>query len=202
MDTTNQYHISVESIRLSAYRLITIFYANIEVNRRSDPKIESLEQAFFKNEFSEHLIRMAVLIRLFEDQIRNQERSPEGEKYLNRLRHVNERFDCLGEFSEPKLTLRDVCNKIIHRTKFQFLAVTRQDGQHEHDYTLDFDDLGFESPSAMAAAGVVLKPTEPIEWRHKTPLIRLEGAKNGKTWWHLINIEEVVKAIETLFASD
>lgn len=177
----SSYTLDRDSIKLDAYRLICLFYANKEIARRSDPTNEfpdsaaRLEKAFFPREMSRLLLSIAIGLRTLDDQMRNlRADASERVKYIAARDRAN-RLQCMM-FDE--MPLREVCNKIVHATVVE--PHTRE-GVEPHEYDL----LAWEASDDDASIG----------WEHLSGNIRLGGKKAGEQWWHLLEVPIFVEAV-------
>jgi hypothetical protein len=112
------YELDAEQIKLNAYRLGGLFFADKEIARRSDPASPNaaawLEQHFFVREMSHLLLQIAIALRVMDDQMRARPEADTGRaEYFRRRDETDKQFQCMM-FDE--LPLREVCNKIIHAT--------------------------------------------------------------------------------------
>ncbi|WP_397409567.1 hypothetical protein [Polaromonas sp.] len=190
-----------EAIQLNAYRLICLFYANREIARQSDPVHEYpdgaaiLERTFFPREMSHLLITIAIAIRSIDDQIPVSNNDEETKREYIKIRdQVDRRHSCMMFDS---MSLREVCNKIIHATTVEPHSV---EGAGDHLY----DEYMWESwqeGQEHGGAAEHQKPS-PIGWKHLSGNIRLGGKKNGKQWWHLLQVPVFVEAIQSLLSSE
>jgi hypothetical protein len=197
----SSYALDRESIRLDAYRLLCLFFANKEIARRGDPNhtfagpAELLERAFFPREMSRLLLSIAIALRTLDDQFSGRHaESTERDDYMKRREAVDKRYRCMM-FDE--MPLREVCNKIIHASVVEPHST---EGVDAHEY----DKFGWDSysdESAPEGDGWVSTP-DPIPWEHLSGNIRLGGRKNGKQWWHLLEVPTFVEAVHELLAGD
>jgi hypothetical protein len=73
MPTLATYVLDRESIKLDAYRLLSLFYANKEIARRSDPMGDfpdaaaKLEQEYFGREMTRLLLTISIALRTLDD---------------------------------------------------------------------------------------------------------------------------------------
>ena len=94
MKMPSTYTLDTETIKLNAYRLLCLFYANKEIARLSDPNTRAdpasqLERVFFAREMTHILLNIAVGLRVLDDQIRSMHPSEkQREAYLLALNKV------------------------------------------------------------------------------------------------------------------
>ena len=191
--TRGTYELDAEQIKLNAYRLGCLFFANKEIARRSDPDAPSavakLEQHFFKREMSHLLLQIAISLRVMDDQMRAlPEKDAKRSVYFCRRDEINNKFQCMM-FDE--LPLREVCNKIIHALTVEPDITDALDSHHLDDIANNFACLeGAEEGGAII--------WDPVKWRHLTGNIRLIGL-NGKEEWHqFLEVPEFIEAITSL----
>jgi hypothetical protein len=191
--TGGTYELDSEQIKLNAYRLACLFFANKEIARRSDPSSPDaparLEQQFFTREMTHLLLQIAIALRVMDDQMLAL--APNDAKrvgYVRRRDETNRRFSCV---MFDTLTLRQVCNKIIHALIVE-PHVTKADLSHDLDDRAAF----YASPEDMEESGGV--EWAPVEWRHLTGNIRLGGRDGKEEWFQLLEVPVFVEAITSL----
>jgi hypothetical protein len=188
-----------ESIKLNAYRLLCHFYANKEISRNSDPEnrndiISKLEEKYFHREISKLLIEIAIAIRIMDDQIKREKNSSAMKKqYDIAMSRVNKHFSCMM-FDD--MSLREVCNKIIHADVVEPHLHESYDGNHMFD---GYNWLSWTEVIEETGDRDIPKP-DPIKWLHLSGNIRLGGKKEGKQWWHLLEVPLFVSAITELLS--
>ncbi len=199
MELPSSYVLDKESIRLNAYRLICHFYANKEISRNSDPDdrddaIAIMEDSYFFREMSRLLLEIAISVRVLDDQMKTLENESElKQTYLSAMQHVNENYHCMM-FDE--MSLREVCNKIIHANVVEPHIEEAEDGQHEIDHR---NWLGWADAREHLDPIRVGEKPDPIKWKHLTNNIRLGGTHRGKQWWYLLIVPSFVGAIGDLY---
>ncbi len=72
--SSGTYTLDAEKLKLNAYRLQCLFYANLEIARTSDPDEPTnaaalLERQFFSREMTELLLSIAIGVRVMDDQM-------------------------------------------------------------------------------------------------------------------------------------
>lgn len=193
MNLPSTYTLDRESIKLNAYRLLTLFYANKEIARRSDPgqrddAASQLERNFFAREMTQLLLSIAIGVRVLDDQMKGlTSRAPLREPYFQRRDEVNRRYQCMMFDQMP---LRDVCNKIIHATTVEPHA-TKGAESHQID---EYNWLGWSEADVQSPGEVGPEPA-PIEWEHLSGNIRLGGRQAKEQWWHLLEVPTFVQAV-------
>ena len=177
----SSYALDRDSIKLDAYRLICLFYANKEIARRSDPtdeypdSVARLEKAFFPREMSRLLLSIAIGLRTLDDQMSLLPiDASERIKYFAARNRAN-RYNCMM-FDD--MSLREVCNKIVHAN---VVEPHTTEGLEPHEYDL----LAWEASEDHSLIG----------WEHLSGNIRLGGKKAGKQWWHLLQVPLFVEAV-------
>lgn len=196
MKMPSTYTLDTETIKLNAYRLLCLFYANKEIARLSDPNTRAdpasqLERVFFAREMTHILLNIAVGLRVLDDQIRSMHPSEkQREAYLLALNKVNLRHRCML-FDE--MPLREVCNKIIHASTVE--PNTKEGAEyHQHD---EYNSMGWDETVDESSGEPSEKP-EPIKWEHLSGHIRLGGTRGKDQWWHLLEVPVFVEAITEL----
>jgi hypothetical protein len=201
MFALSAYVLDRESIRLDAYRLLCLFYANKEIARQSDPvnhypdPARSLELRYFPRELTRLLLSIAIAVRTLDDQM---ERLPRGsadrDKYMRARESTNRQHLCMM-FDE--MTLREVCNKVIHAT---VVEPHSQQGAEAHHY----DELMWEAwqHDHDEANSFQAEQPEPLPWEHLSGNVRLGGRYKGKQWWHLLEVPTFVSAVSDLLRED
>jgi hypothetical protein len=199
MQLPSSYVLDREAIKQNAYRLICHFYANKEISRHTDPDtrddaIAKLEDNYFFREMSRLLLEVAVSVRVLDDQMKKlKEASEIRASYDAAMEKVNRRYSCMM-FDE--MTLREVCNKIIHAEVVEPHIQESEDGGHEID---SYNWLGWSEAVEQSGDKDIPEP-EPIKWKHLTNNIRLGGKHRGEQWWHLLEVPTFVGAIGELLA--
>lgn len=194
------YTLDAETLKLNAYRLLCLFYANAEIARTSDPEkptdaAASLERQFFAREMTGLLLSIAIGVRVMDDQMSSLE--PDNKlrrSYLAKRDQVNKTRHCMM-FDE--MPLREVCNKIIHAVVVEPHS-TEGKGSHRLD---EYNCQGYyeeqnESPDEEWAG------PESVKWNHLSGNIRLGGLRRNEQWWQLLMVPEFVDAVYGLVASD
>ena len=187
------YELDAEQVKLNAYRLGCLFFANKEIARRSDPASPSaaaqLEQQFFAREMTHLLLQIAIALRVMDDQMRARpETDGKRSEYLRRRDETDRRFECMMFDAMP---LREVCNKIIHALAVEPHLTDAMDSHH-------LDDLANEyaCPEDAEHSGTI--QWDPVKWSHLTGNIRLVGKKGKETWYHLLEVPVFIDAITSL----
>lgn len=199
MQLPSSYVLDREAIKLNAYRLICHFYANKEIARHTDPDtrdnaIANLEDNYFFREVSRLLLEVAISVRVLDDQMKKVKEAAEIRvSYDAAMEKVNRRYNCM---MFDKMTLREVCNKIIHAEVVDPHIQESEDGDHEID---SYNWLGWSEAVEQSGDKDIPEP-EPIKWKHLTNKIRLGGKRQGVQWWHLLEVPTFVGAIGELLA--
>lgn len=190
------YELDAEQIKLNAYRLGCLFFANKEIARRSDPASPSaaaqLEQHFFVREMSHLLLQIAIALRVMDDQMRARPKDDaKRAEYFRRRDDTDKRFQCMM-FDD--LPLREVCNKIIHALTVE-PHLTEAVGDHH------LDDLANEygCPEDAEDSGTI--QWDPVKWNHLTGNIRLVGRKGSEEWYLILEVPTFIEAISSLLRS-
>lgn len=199
MNSLSSYVLDRESIKLDAYRLLCLFYANKEIARQSDPTGEypdaavRLEQSFFPREMTRLLLSIAIALRTLDDQMRHMPlESGERTRYLEMVERVNRHHRCM---MWDEMALREVCNKIVHATVVEAQS-TEGTSPHAYDELMweswqerhDPDDLTSMEPAALP-------------WEHLSFNVRLGGRKGGEAWWQLLQVPVFVAAVYELLSN-
>lgn len=187
------YELDAEQIKLNAYRLGCLFFANKEIARRSDPASPSaaaqLEHHFFVREMSHLLLQIAIALRVMDDQVRARpnDDAKRGE-YFRQRDDTDRQFHCMMFDDMP---LREVCNKIIHALIVEPNLADAVESHH-------LDDLAneFACPEDAEDGGAI--QWDPVKWRHLDGNIRLVGRKGGEEWYQLLEVPRFVEAIASL----
>lgn len=194
------YTLSTETIKLNAYRLLCLFYSNKEIARLSDPDqrgdpASALEKSFFSREMTHLLLSIAIGIRVFDDQMTALETiDPIKQKYLQIRDGVNKKHNCM---MFDTMSLREVCNKIIHATTAE---PHTQEGTESH-FLDEYNWLGW-SEAQDESKGQAGPEPESIKWKHLTGNIRLGGKHLKKQWWHFLMVPVFVEAIVELLTTE
>ena len=199
MPALTAYVLDRESIKLDAYRLLCLFYANKEIARLSDPMGDypdpavHLERAFFAKEVTRLLLAVAIGVRTLDDQMERLPSSdPDRDRYIETRRRVNRTHQCM-EF-DP-MSLREACNKIIHAT---VVEPHDTDGVEAHAY----DQMMWESwQEHHDPDNANPKPFEALPWKHLSGLVRLGGTRGHEEWWVLLNVPLFVEAVYELLSN-
>lgn len=182
MLTLGTYTFDRASIRLDAYRLLTLFYANKEIARQSNPETRheaasELEREFFPREMSRLLLNIAIALRALDDQMNALPAAdPKRQRYLMTRDHVNAKHACMLFDS---MTLREVCNKVVHAN---IVEAHSQAGTEAHKIDEYRDG------------------EEPTRWEHLSFNVRLGGKKGDENWYHLLKVPAFIAAIAELMA--
>lgn len=187
------YEFDSEQIKLNTYRLACLFFANKEIARRSDPSspdgLARLEQQFFTREMTHLLLQIAIALRVMEDQmLALAPHDPKRQGYLRRRDETKRQFDCMM-FDD--LSLRQVCNKIIHA-----LIVEPHVTDADISHSLDERAAAYANSDDADEEGGL--EWTPIEWHHLTGNIRLGGRDGREEWYHLLDVPTFVEAITSL----
>ncbi|NOU51293.1 hypothetical protein HG263_12220 [Pseudoalteromonas sp. JBTF-M23] len=194
MRLPSTYALDKESIKLNAYRLLCHFYANKEIARSVDPDnrddpFAKLEDCYFHREMSKLLIDIAISLRILDDQMsKADEASDEVIAYNRRKTEVNRKYSCMM-FDD--MSLREVCNKIIHAEVVEPHFAESDDGTHKID---SFNWLYWSDSMEQSGDTDIPKP-EPIKWKYLARRIRLGGRKGKQKWWFLLEVPTFVNAI-------
>lgn len=198
MEFPSNYTLDRETVKLNAYRLLCLFYANKEIARLSDPEKRDdpaslLEREFFSREMTHLLLSIAISLRVLDDQMTARpEESDERKRYLRVRADVNSRHNCMM-FDD--MSLRKVCNKIIHASTVE---AHTQEGAQSHKID-EYNWLGWVEAREQDGEETGPQP-DPIEWHHLTSNIRLGGVENGVEWWHLLEVPTFVDAVFELLS--
>lgn len=190
------YTLDSETIKLNAYRLLCLFYANKEIARLSDPEnrddaASQLERAFFSREMTQLLLNISIGIRVLDDQMRGLAATDTTRQaYFRNRDEVNRRHNCMM-FDE--MSLRDVCNKVIHATTVEPHS-TNGSESHKID---EYNWLGWSEAGGDSLEGAGEEPA-PIEWQHLSGNIRLGGMQAKTQWWYLLEVPIFVEAVFAL----
>jgi hypothetical protein len=190
------YTLDSETLKLNAYRLLCLFYANKEIARLSDPNDPDdaavhLEKRFFSREMTQLLLAIAVGLRVLDDQMRALPLENEHRKaYLARREQVNRRHVCMMFDGMP---LREVCNKIIHAIVVEPHS-TEGSASHKID---EHNWLAWSEVHNMSPEEAGPEP-EPIKWEHLSGHIRLGGHHDKEQWWHLLEVPMFAEAVYEL----
>lgn len=192
MKLPSTYTLDTETLKLDAYRLLCLFYANKEISRLCDPDGDSsapssLERHFFSREMTKLLLGIAIGIRVLDDQMQSLgPDNPERQKYLERKDKVDRNHACM---MFDAMSLREACNKIIHAT---VVEPHSNEGSSFHQ----IDEHNWLGWSQAHDEGEDAGPEpEPIKWHHLSGHIRLGGQYQKKQWWHLLDVPEFVDAV-------
>jgi hypothetical protein len=195
MTLPNTYILDKETIKLNAYRLISLFYANKEIARLSDPEERSdvascLEKTFFTREMTQVLLSIAIGFRVLDDQMKALPRTdPRRNDYFQTLDKVNHQIKCMM-FDE--MPLREVCNKVIHAS-----IVEPQFTEASESHAIDEVNWYGWSEAEDREPGAGGQQPAAIEWRHLSSNIRLGGIHAKSQWWHLLEVPKFVGAVVT-----
>lgn len=193
MIRSNTYTLDKETIKLNAYRLLCLFYANKEIARLSDPDNQNdaafqLERLFFAREMTQVLLNIAIGVRVLDDQMTCLAATdPARQAYLRTRDEVNLRHHCMMFNPMP---LREVCNKVIHATKVEPHA-TRGSQFHKID---EYNRASWSEAVEQAPGAAWAEPV-PIDWEHLSGNIRLSGIKEKKRWEYLLEVPTLVEAV-------
>lgn len=127
MELPSTYTLDTETLKLNAYRLICLFYANKEISRTSDPEqpdtgAAKLERTHFAREMTYLVLNIAIAVRVLDDQMRAlAEEDPQKKAYISRRGDVDRRHNCMM-FDE--MSLREVCNKIPEAVQHMYYDET------------------------------------------------------------------------------
>jgi hypothetical protein len=197
----NSYVLDREAIKLTAYRLICMFYANKEISRLSDPMHEFpepsalLERAFFGRELTHLLLNLAISVRTLDDQMNAlPPTDPLVASYVAARERVNKRYRCML-FDE--MTLRETCNKIIHATTVEPHTA---DGIESHKY----DEYMWEAwqDDQQDDHDSNASKVAPMPWEHLSGHVRLGGKQRNAQWWHLLEVPVLVEAVYSLLSNE
>lgn len=194
MKLPSTYTLDKETIKLNAYRLLCLFYANKEIARLSDPEDRSdpasqLQSTFFAREMTQLLLNIAIGIRVLDDQMNNLAKAdPMRQSYFRTRDEVNTRHRHIMMFDT--MSLRDVCNKVIHATLVEPHS-SKVRGSHRFD---EYNSCGWSDANDETPGEVGPEP-EPIEWQYLSGDIRLGGIHAKEQWWHLLRVPKFVEAV-------
>jgi hypothetical protein len=197
MPVLASYVIDRESIKLDAYRLLCLFYANREIARRSDPVGEfpdaaaKLEEVYFGRELTRLLLSVAVALRTLDDQMQGLPDPDETRvKYMAARQIANNQFTSVLSDSLP---LREVCNKIIHAVSVEPLHT---DGQQPHEY----DEMMMDSWREHRDPDSDAEPPRELGWQHLSGFVGLSGTKGRERWAHVLCVPTFIEAIYVLLS--
>ena len=120
-----RHHISLEAMRLLCFELLCIFEASrplvasieeqeLEEERRVDESELSLRRLYQSHAFtqsSKALLQVALMVRAYDDQMKESDRCEEYKQHLASIDDGN----CVGVLDgKDSFSLREACNKIIH----------------------------------------------------------------------------------------
>lgn len=194
------YTLDAEKLKLNAYRLLCLFYANIEIARTSDPNEPTnaaalLERQFFSREMTELLLSIAIGVRVLDDQMMA---LPADNKfrleYMARRKLVNTTRHCMTFDMMP---LREVCNKIVHAVVVEPHS-TEGTGSHIID---ENNWEGWSEAREQSSDNVGLEPDPVVKWNHLSGNIRLGGTRGKDQWWQLLMVPEFVEAVHELVST-
>lgn len=199
MNSFNSYVLDRESIKLDAYRLLCLFYANKEISRRTDPAGKwpdgsaHLERQYLGREVTRLLLTIAIALRTLDDQMNGLDREDPGGVRYRTMREVVNRTRRVAVPDE--LSLRQACNKIIHASS---VAAVTKSGTEEHAFdaitqgswldNYDPDDPTSKQPGALA-------------WTHLSEHVALSGEHRGKEWAYRLDVPVFVAAIYELLTN-
>jgi hypothetical protein len=191
----NSYVLDKEEIKLNAYRLLCLFYANKEIARTCPPDDQvdgpaMLERLFFTREMTRLLLNVAIGIRVLDDQMHAAPLGESRERYFFTRSEVDRRHNCMMFDDMP---LRQVCNKIIHASVVE-PHFTKSADNHELD---EYKWLAWSAESDSEGEGALPEP-QPTDWEHLTGNVRLGGRDRGSQWWHLLQVPVFVGAVTDL----
>jgi hypothetical protein len=111
MNLPSKYILDVEGIKLNAYKLISLFYANKEIARSTDPEerdgIATLEDKFFFSEMSKLLIEIAISIRVLDDQMKSLPLTSDMKNaYISAMNSTNKRHTCMMTLAYVKRVIK------------------------------------------------------------------------------------------------
>jgi len=193
MSLPSTYTLDKETIKLNAYRLLCMFFANKEIARLSHPDDRSdapseLERRFFSREMTQLLLNIAIGVRILDDQMKGLPSTDlMRQAYFQTRDEVNRCHNCMM-FDE--MPLRDVCSKIIHATTVE-PHFTKGSESHKID---ENNWLGWSEANDHAPGDVGPEP-DPIDWVHLSGNIRLGGVQGKEQWWHLLEVSIFVEAV-------
>lgn len=123
------------------------------------------------------LLSIAIALRVLDDQMNALPTTdPKRQRYVVTKDHVNAKHACMMFDS---MTLREVCNKIIHAN---IVEPHSREGTEMHRIE-EYREDG-----------------ESIEWEHLSFNVRLGGRKGSDEWYHLLEVPAFVAAIVELLA--
>lgn len=197
MKLPSKYVLDVEGVKLNAYRLISLFYANKEIARSTDPEsrdgIAKLEDKFFFSEMSKLLIEIAISIRVLDDQMKGLPDKSEIKKaYQSAMALANKNYNCM--MFDELISLRETCNKIIHADVVELHIEESTNGDHEIDR---YNWLGWSDATEYSEGEEIPEP-DPVKWKYLTNNVRLCGKKGKEQWWCLLQVPIFVEAISEL----
>jgi len=186
--TAGSYIINQGSVLRKTYTLLCLFFADIEISRRSDPNdknfsLKSLEEIFFEVEASRLLLEIAIAVRVIDDQMNKLSKTDCRKISYEKTRAEVDSYD-YAIFDDLNLNLRETCNKIMHSDVME-AHLTEGNEPHESDMAYKHG-LG----------------DKEIAWSHKTGLVRLCGTKNKIEWYVLLDVEIFVKGVYLLLSKE
>ena len=190
------YTLDSETLKLNAYRLLCLFFANKEIARLSDPNephdaAVGLERRFFSREMTQLLLSIATGLRVLNDQMCALPLDSEYRAaYLARRDEVNRRHRCMM-FDE--MSLRDVCSKIIHALVVE-PHFTEGSGSHQVD---EYNWMAWSEVHDLSSEDAGPEPKH-IRWEHLSGHVRLGGRRGKELWWQLLEVPIFVEAVSAL----
>jgi hypothetical protein len=184
MQKGGKYRIDKSMVLQKAYLLLCLFFANKEIARVSNPNnsndsLKSLEELFFSPEVSRLLIEIAIAVRVIDDQI--PKLSPTDKTRINyeASKQIVDKLE-YALFDDLDLTLREVCNKIIHS---DIMEPHYADGTEPHELDLPYKH-GYGD--------------KEIHWQQLNGFVRLSGSKGKEVWYVLLNIQVFIRGVYKL----
>lgn len=159
------------------------FFSAKELSRRTNPVSDDSAISFLRNQLFEStvtrlLIEIAASLRIMDDQMRHLPKdSTKRIKYESQIEIIDQ-YDF--QIFNEELTLRMVCNKIIHADVFEILL---KDGKEAHEYDVSY--LHGDSE-------------QEIFWKYPSGHVKLSGKQNKKDWMIRLDIEVFIAAVVNL----
>jgi len=194
MEPTSTHILDRELIKLNAYRLLTLFYANKEIARLSDPNrrddmTSKLEKTFFSREMTKYLLNISIGVRVLDDQMKTRPADdPMRQKYFSEINKINQEYHCM--MFEDEIDLRGACNKIIHA----ITVVPREVERFGSHVTDEYNSLGSGDVDEQLAVSSGFD-NHATTWKHFSGDIHLRGWHNGKEWTSLLQVPIFVEAV-------
>ena len=184
MKAASTYEFDADEIQREVYYLVCMLFANKEIARTTDSSdaIARVEARFRTKELTSRLLAVAIKMRAVEDQMRAlPEKDPARRAFFRRRDEVDQRY---SQAVFDQLTLRQICNKIVHATIFELYE---QEGEEPHE----------SCPTRFAD---IEEGVERVRWKHwRTDWLRIGNAKED--WYLILDLPKFASAICEHFES-